>query len=75
MIINKNEAKPMTKHIFCDCKCKFNGTTCNSNQKWNNQTCKCKCKNCCKCIKDYSRNRSTCICENSKCIVHTSVNE
>ena len=73
MIINKNEAKPMTKHISCDCKCKFNGTTCNSNQKWNNQTCKC--KNYCECIKDYSWNRSTCICENSKCIVHTSVNK
>ena len=24
----------MTKHIFCDCKCKFNSTTCNSNKKW-----------------------------------------
>ena len=33
MIANKNEANPMTKHISCDCKCKFNSTTCNSNQK------------------------------------------
>ena len=24
MITNKNEAKAMTKHISCDCKCKFN---------------------------------------------------
>ena len=31
MITNKNEAKTMTKHILCDCKCKFNSTTCNSN--------------------------------------------
>ena len=31
MITNKNDAKAMTKHISCDCKCKFNGTTCNSN--------------------------------------------
>ena len=23
MITNKNEAKTMTKHISCDCKCKF----------------------------------------------------
>ena len=30
---NKNEAKAMTKHIPCNCKCKFNSTTCNSNQK------------------------------------------
>ena len=27
------------KHISCDCKCKFNSTTCNSNQKWNNKRC------------------------------------
>ena len=33
MITNKNEAKTMTKLISCDCKCKFNSTTCNSNQK------------------------------------------
>ena len=45
MITNKNEAKAMTEHISCDCKCKFNSTTCNSNQKWNNKTCQCECKN------------------------------
>ena len=33
MITNKNEAKAMTEHISCDCKCKFNSTTCNSNQE------------------------------------------
>ena len=27
MITNKNEAKTMTKHISCACKCKFNSTT------------------------------------------------
>ena len=31
MITNKDEAKAMTEHISCDCKCKFNITTCNSN--------------------------------------------
>ena len=30
MITNKNEAKTINKHISCDCKCKFNSTTCNS---------------------------------------------
>ena len=30
-ITNKNEAKTMTKHISCVCKCNFNSTTCNSN--------------------------------------------
>ena len=27
------EAKALVKHISCNCKCKFSGTTCNSNQK------------------------------------------
>ena len=27
-----NESKTLTKHISCDCKCKFNGKKCNSNQ-------------------------------------------
>ena len=27
MITNKNEAKTMTKHISCDCKCKLISTT------------------------------------------------
>ena len=56
----------MTKHTSCDCKCKFNSTTCNSNQKWNNKTCQCECKNYRKCKKDYSWNPNTSICENSK---------
>ena len=28
-----NEVKTVVKHISCDCKCKFNCATCNSNQK------------------------------------------
>ena len=68
MITNKNLAKIMTKHISCDCKCKFNSTTCNSKQKWNNETSQCECKNYRTCRKDYSWNPSTCICENCKCL-------
>ena len=52
MITNKNEAKTMTKHISCDCKCKFNSKTCNSNLKWNNEPCQCECRNYCKCKND-----------------------
>ena len=26
IITSKNEARAMTKHISCDCKCKFNST-------------------------------------------------
>ena len=51
-----NEAKAMTELISCDCKCKFNITTCSSNQKWNNKTCQCEYKNYRKCKKDYSWN-------------------
>ena len=35
----KNEAKTITKHTSCDCKCKFNNTTYNANEKSNNKTC------------------------------------
>ena len=40
-ITNKNEAKTMTKFLSFDCKCKFNSTTCNLNQKRNNKLCHC----------------------------------
>ena len=66
IIKNKNEAKAMTRHILYDCKCKFNSTTCNSNQKWNNRICQCECKSYRTCKKDYRWNPSTCICGNSK---------
>ena len=33
MITNKNDTKKMTEHISCNCKCRLNGTTCNSKQK------------------------------------------
>ena len=61
MIANEDEAKAMTEHISCDCKCKFNSTTCNSNQE-GNKTCRHECKNYHKCKEDYSWNPSTCIC-------------
>ena len=31
-IIRKNESKTLTKHISCECKCKFDDRKCNSNQ-------------------------------------------
>ena len=56
----------MTKHISRDWKCKFNSTTCKSDQKLNYATCQCECRNYWKCIKHYSWNLSTCMYENSK---------
>ena len=54
MIAKINEAKTLVKYISCDCKCKFDSTTYNSNQKWNDTICQCDCKKYCMCKKDYS---------------------
>ena len=39
MIIGINESKILTKHISCECKCKFDARKCNSNKKPNNDKC------------------------------------
>ena len=39
-----NELKTLTKHISCECKCRFDGKNCNSNQWLNNNKCRCECK-------------------------------
>ena len=44
MITGINESKTLTKHISCECKCKVDGRKCNSNEKWNNDKCRCECK-------------------------------
>ena len=44
MIKEINESKNLTKHISCECKCKFDGRKCNSNQKWNNNKRRFKCR-------------------------------
>ena len=45
MITGMNESKILTKHISCECKYKFDGRKCNSDQWWNNDKCWCECKN------------------------------
>ena len=45
MITGINVSKPLTKHISCECKCKFDCRKYHSNQKWNNDKCRCECKN------------------------------
>ena len=49
----------MVKHILCNCKCKFDTAICNSNQKLNNETCQCECKNYRTWKNGYSWNAST----------------
>ena len=69
MITGVNEPKILTKHISCKYKCKFDKRKCNSNEKRNNDKCRCECK---KnqinqiCEKDYIWNPGTCSCKNSK---------
>ena len=44
IITGINEPKTLTKHVLCECKCKFDGIKCKSNQWWNNDRCRCECK-------------------------------
>ena len=66
MITGINESKTLTKYISCECKCKFDGRKCNSNQWWNNSKCRCDCKKIHLDEKDYVWNSVTCNCENGK---------
>ena len=61
-----NERKTLTKHISRECKCKFDGRKCDSDQWWNNNKCWCECKKRHVCEKDYVWNPATCKFENGK---------
>ena len=39
MITGINELKTLTKHIWCECICKFDGRKCNSDQPCKNDKC------------------------------------
>ena len=54
MITGINVSKTLTKHISRKCKRKFDGTKCSSNQLWNNDICRLKCKKLHVCEKDYT---------------------
>ena len=66
MITGINESKTLIKYISCECKCKFDGRKCNSDQWWNNGKYQCDCKKCHVCKKDYVWNSATCSCEHRK---------
>ena len=53
IITGINEPKTLTKHVWCECKCKFDGIKCKSNQWWNSDRCRCECKKIHVCEKDY----------------------
>ena len=60
-----SESKTLTKHISCECKCKFDENKCNSDLWWDINKCWCECKNNI-CEKVYVWNPATCNCENRK---------
>ena len=60
MITGINESKILTKDISCECKFRLDGRKCNSDQWWNKDKCRCKCKKRHVCEKDYIWNPSTC---------------
>ena len=66
IITGKNEQKTLTRHISCECKCKFDGRKCNSDQCWNNDKCRCEWRKRPMCKKDCNWNPASCNCENGK---------
>ena len=66
MITGINDLKTLTKHISCECKCRFDRRKCNSDHWWNKDKYRCECKKCCVCEKDCVCNPSTCNCKNGK---------
>ena len=69
MVTGINESKILTKHLSCECKCKFDATKLISNQKWKSEKCWCECKNPKKldaCEKVYIWNPSIWICKNGE---------
>ena len=61
MITGINESKTLTKHISCECRCKFD-----EKRWWNNDRSRCECKKHNVCEKDYVWNPAKCNCENGK---------
>ena len=64
MITGINESKTLTKHISCECKCRFDGKKHKFNQKWNNYKCRSECKIHHICGKDFIQNPASCSCKN-----------
>ena len=64
-----NKLKTLRKYISCEWKFKFDGRKCNSDQKSDNDKCRCNCKNPKNhhvCKKDYIWYPATCSCKNGK---------
>ena len=59
-----NETRNVLWHESCKCACKLNSSVCNSQQIWNDDTCRCDCNedftDIISCAKGYMWNPSTC---------------
>ena len=66
MITGTNESKALTKHLSRECKCRFDGRKCNSDQWWDNDKCWCECRKYHACEKVCIWNPATCSCANGK---------
>ena len=71
IITGINKSKTLTKHISSECKCKFDGRKCNSDQWWNKDKYPCECKKRRACGKDYAWNPAIRSCENGKYLPST----
>ena len=75
MIAGIKELKTLGKHISCECKCRFDGRKCNSDQWWNNDKCQCECKKMsCMWRKIMFKNPSACNCEHGKDLANIMYN-
>ena len=64
MLARINETRKITWHETCKCICRFTKAVCNDKQEWDENKCKCECKedliDKLKCNKGYMWNPSTC---------------
>ena len=70
IMVRINEARQIVWHETCKCICKLTSAVCNSRQTWNEDKCRCECKedliNKMACDKGYIWNPSNCACECDK---------
>ena len=70
MLARINETRKITRHESCKCICRFTKAVCDNKQEWNENKCKCACKEDLMdklvCDKGYIWNPSTCTCNCNK---------
>ena len=66
LVSGTNETRPIERHEACKFKCRFELSVCNNKQRWNDNKCKCECKELIDkgvCNKIFIWNSSNCECE------------